>query len=68
MKPAFHPEAYEEMLEPHSLELRTNSSLTETSFEFDFIGAQPGRWRIWAIDKDGREGFKSPWRVFIYVR
>jgi hypothetical protein len=54
-------------LDPHSLQLKS-SPLMETSLEFNFIGEQPGRWRVWAIDKDGREGFKSPWRVFIYVR
>jgi len=40
--------------------------ITDTSYKFDFIGAQPGRWRVWAIDKDGRAGFKSPWRMFSY--
>jgi hypothetical protein len=38
------------------------------SYEFDFVGAQPGRWRVWAIDEAGREGFKSPWRLFVYLR
>ena len=32
-----------------------------------FVGAQPGRWRVWAVDKEGREGFKSPWRLFVYL-
>lgn len=40
----------------------------DTSLTFDFIGAQPGRWRVWAVDKDGRKGFKSSWRGFIYAR
>jgi hypothetical protein len=39
-----------------------------TSYEFDFVGRQPGRWRVWAIDKNGLEGFKSPWRVFFYLK
>ena len=39
-----------------------------TSHEFLFVGAQPGRWRVWALDKEGREGFKSPWRNFFYTR
>lgn len=55
-------------LDPRSLPLKAISPLTETSLELYFVGAQPGRWRVWAIDKDGREGFKSPWRVFIYLR
>lgn len=37
-----------------------------TTYEFDFVGAQPGRWRVWAIDREGRAGFKSPWRLFFY--
>jgi hypothetical protein len=46
-----------------------NPNTTEdTSLTFDFVGAQPGRWRVWAVDNDGRKGFKSPWRTFIYLR
>jgi hypothetical protein len=44
------------------------SAIPGTSYEFKFVGAQPGRWRVWAIDKEGRAGFKSPWRKFIYLR
>jgi hypothetical protein len=58
----------DECISPHPLPLKASSPLTETSFQFNFIGAQPGRWRVWAVDKDGREGFKSPWRLFIYLR
>lgn len=39
-----------------------------TSYEFNFIGAQPGRWRVWAVDRTGREGFKSSWRTFVYQK
>ena len=39
-----------------------------TVYEFDFVGRQPGRWRVWAVDSKGLEGFKSPWRVFFYVK
>lgn len=42
--------------------------LRETTFDFFFKGAQPGRWRVWAMDKDRKRGFKSPWRRFIYLR
>lgn len=42
--------------------------IKETAYEFDFTSTQPGRWRVWAVDKDGREGFKSPWRLFVYLR
>lgn len=44
------------------------SGIEGTAYEFDFIGAQPGRWRVWAVDSQGREGFKSPWRLFVYLR
>lgn len=43
-------------------------NIMKTSYEFSFVGAQPGRWRVWAIDKDGRDGFKSAWRTFVYLR
>jgi hypothetical protein len=39
-----------------------------TTHEFSFVRAQPGRWRVWARDKEGREGFKSPWREFVYFK
>ncbi len=38
----------------------------DTTFEFIFKGAQPGRWRVWAVAKDHRPGLKSTWRRFIY--
>jgi hypothetical protein len=44
------------------------AGITDTTYKFTFLGAQPGRWRVWAVDKDGREGFKSPWRKFVYLR
>jgi hypothetical protein len=39
-----------------------------TTYEFDFVGRQPGRWRVSAVDNKGVEGFKSPWRVFFYLK
>ena len=60
-----------ECVDPHLLTLKSNPSMqgvTGTEYQFRFIGAQPGRWRVWAIDKDGREGFKSPWRLFFYLK
>lgn len=40
--------------------------LRETTYEFFFKGAQPGRWRVWAIDR--KQGIKSPWRRFTYLK
>lgn len=39
-----------------------------TTYEFDFVGRQPGRWRVWAVDGKGQEGFKSPWRIIFYLK
>ena len=32
---------------------------TETVFQFEFAGAQSGRWRVWAVDAQGQDGPKS---------
>lgn len=56
-------------VDPQPLSLKKNAPATGilgTSYEFAFVGRQPGRWRVWAIDKNGEEGFKSPWRTFFY--
>jgi hypothetical protein len=42
--------------------------LHETTYEFIFKGAQPGRWRVWAIDQNHKPGIKSPWRKFTYLK
>jgi hypothetical protein len=39
-----------------------------TSYTFRFVGAQPGRWRVWAVDAQGRESAKSAWRDFAFTR
>lgn len=38
--------------------------ISATSFSFDWLGANLGRWRVWAIDGSGKEGIKSEWRRF----
>lgn len=38
--------------------------ITATSFTFNWVGANLGRWRVWAIDGAGKEGIKSQWRRF----
>jgi hypothetical protein len=58
-------------VDPQPNAITTNpptSGIENTSYEFEFVGAQPGRWRVWAVDKDGREGFKSSWRRFVYMK
>jgi hypothetical protein len=41
---------------------------TETHFTFEFFGANPGRWRVQAISKDGTKGPYSPILNFRYSR
>lgn len=38
-----------------------------SDYTFNFVGAQPGRWRVWAIDANGKEGLKSAWWNFRYT-
>ncbi len=38
------------------------------SYKFDFVGAQPGRWRVWAIGPGGAAGPKTGWFEFRYTR
>ncbi len=42
--------------------------LTQTTYSFDWVGAQKGRWRTWAIGPDGRPGTKSGWFDFQYTQ
>ncbi len=42
--------------------------LPDTNYEFMFKGAQPGRWRVWAIDQNHKAGNKSPWRSFTSLK
>ncbi|HSE15702.1 MAG TPA: hypothetical protein VLB46_01535 [Pyrinomonadaceae bacterium] len=58
-------------INPKPLKIRTNpatAGIVSTTYDFDFVGAQRGRWRVWALDIEGREGFKSPWRSFVYLQ
>jgi hypothetical protein len=41
--------------------------LTTNTYTFNWVGAQPGRWRVWATNRRGVEGAKSPWREFNYT-
>ncbi len=43
-------------------------NITRTYYTFTFVGAQPGRWRVWGVDSRGRPGPKSPWWTFKYLR
>jgi len=43
-------------------------NLTTTSYSFEFVGAQPGRWRVWAVGAGGQSSPKSNWWGFRYTR
>jgi beta-lactam-binding protein with PASTA domain len=48
--------------------LKLVENLTTTNYQFNFVGAQPGRWRVWAVDRSGQAGAKSEWCTFKYTR
>jgi len=42
--------------------------VTEPVAVITFVGAQPGRWRVQAVDGAGKAGSMSEWREFRYTR
>jgi hypothetical protein len=42
--------------------------VTETTYTFEFVGAQPGHWRVSAFDERGAIGIPSEWRQFRYLQ
>lgn len=47
---------------------RIEPNINSTNYSFKFVGAQPGRWRVWAVDAVGRKSPKSSWYKFRYTR
>jgi tetratricopeptide (TPR) repeat protein/thiol-disulfide isomerase/thioredoxin/outer membrane lipoprotein-sorting protein len=39
-----------------------------TTYAFNFVGAQPGRWRVWPVGASGTRGKPSEWRTFRYTK
>src|ERR1017187_4639219 len=39
---------------------------TATETTFDFVGAKPGRWRVWPVNGNGQRSNPSDWRTFRY--
>jgi hypothetical protein len=39
-----------------------------TTYSFYFVGAQLGRWRVWAVGEHGSACDKTGWRLFRYTR
>jgi Double zinc ribbon/WD domain, G-beta repeat len=44
------------------------TGITSNQFVFNFVGAQPGRWRVWAVGANGQAGERSGWWEFRYTR
>ncbi len=42
--------------------------LLSNVFDFSFVGAQPGRWRVWSVDAAGSRSEPTPWRTFRFLR
>jgi hypothetical protein len=51
--------------EPQSV---LTATVYETSYSFNFVGAQPGRWRVRAVNGEGFESQTSQWQEFRYTR
>jgi hypothetical protein len=47
---------------------RVEKNLTATSYTFNFVGAQPGRWRVTAVGESGRTIIQTDWWEFRYTR
>lgn len=46
----------------------TAAGIPDTTHTFDHVGAQPGRWRVWAVDRAGSAGPKTEWSRFEHRR
>ena len=47
---------------------KMETGITSTRYVFDFVGAQPGRWRVWAVGANGQAGNRSGWWEFRYTK
>ena len=45
----------------------TLPNLMVNRMTFDFVGAQPGRWRVWAVSAGGQVGDKTEWSKFEFA-
>jgi len=43
------------------------SDIKQTMYTFNFVGAQPGRWRVLAVDESGQKSPVSGWWTFTYT-
>ncbi len=42
--------------------------IRRTYYQFNFVGSQPGRWRVQAVDKNGKKGQYSHWNNFSFSK
>jgi serine/threonine protein kinase len=61
------PQWCSEMKKPKKCSYIKTNVMTN-SYTFNFVGSQPGRWRVWAVGADGRESPKSGWWEFRHTR
>jgi hypothetical protein len=47
---------------------KVETGINSTRYVFDFVGAQPGRWRVWAVSANGQAGNRSGWWEFRYTK
>ncbi len=40
--------------------------LVEPNYTHDYVGSQPGSWRVWAIDENSNDGVASGWSEFTF--
>jgi serine/threonine protein kinase len=43
------------------------SDIKQTTYTFNFVGAQPGRWCVLAVDASGQKSPTSGWWTFTYT-
>jgi hypothetical protein len=52
----------------HPMIEQSSRETADTSYTFNFVGAQPGKWRVTAIGADGKLGIPSVWWTFSYSK
>jgi hypothetical protein len=46
---------------------KIKSEIQTTSYAFNYVNTEPGRWRVWAVNANGQESVKSSWWYFEYI-
>ena len=49
-------------------DLRMERGIKDTYYRFNFVGTNPGRWRVWGVSSKGEPGNKSGWRYFRFTQ